>query len=117
VLDIYDEPGSQVGPTSRQPILAFADVSRRRVRAFVEELDALRIKEGQKAVVTIDGLPGKEFAGKVSAAVLLRMDQAAPRSDAPGEYQDIYHRPVLIDLDGGTELPLNLRVKVTIYIP
>jgi RND family efflux transporter MFP subunit len=117
VLEIYDEPGAQVGPASRQPVLILADVSRRRVRAFVEELDALRVKEGQRVVVTVDSLPGKDFTGKVSAAVLLRMDQAAPHSDAPGEYLDIYHRPVLIDLDDGTELPLNLRVKVTIYTP
>ena len=51
--------------------------------------------------------PGTDFTGKVSAAVLLRMDQGCA-GEAPGEYQDIYHRPVLIDLDGGTELPLNL---------
>jgi hypothetical protein len=65
----------------------------------------------------VDGLPGRDFTGKVSAEVLLHMDRDAPHSDAPGEYQDIYHRPVLIDLDGGTELPLNLRVTVTIFIP
>jgi HlyD family secretion protein len=117
VLEIYDEPGVQVGPSSRQPVMVMADVSRRRVRAFVEELDALRVKEGQQVIVTVDSLPDKDFTGRVSAAVLLRMDRAAPHSDAAGEYLDIYHRPVLIDLDDGTELPLNLRVKVTVYMP
>jgi hypothetical protein len=44
------------------------------------------------------------------------MDREAPRSDAPGEYQDVYHRPVVIDLDAGLELPLNLRVQVRIEV-
>jgi multidrug resistance efflux pump len=114
VLRTYVEPGTLVGPGNSQPIALLADVSRRRVRAFVEELDALRVREGLRAVVSVDGMPGKEFTGRVSAEVLLRMDRDGPRSDAPGEYQDVYHRPVLIDLDGGQELPLNLRVQVRI---
>lgn len=114
VLEVFEEPGALVGPSS-QPILRLNDVSKRRVRAYVEELDALRVRPGQTAVVTADGLPGQEFPGRISAEVYLRMDRDAPRSDAPGEYQDIYHRPVVIDLEGGLELPLNLRVQVRIH--
>lgn len=117
ILRVFDEPGALVGPTGSRPILLMADVSRRRVRAFVEELDALRVCAGQRAIVTVDGMPRKEFTGRVSTEVLLRMEREAPRSDAPGEYQDIYHRPVLIDLDDGHELPLNLRVNVRIEAP
>jgi multidrug resistance efflux pump len=115
VLRVFAEPGAQVGPTSAKPILLLADASRRQVRALVEELDALQVRVGQRAVVTADGLPGTEFAGRVRE-VWLRMDRDAPQSDAPGEYQDIYHRPVVIDLDDGRELPLNLRVSVRIEI-
>jgi len=114
VLRVYDEPGALVMAASPRPILMLGDVSKRRVRAFVEELDALSVREGQPAVVTIDGLPGQEFRGQVSGEILLRMDSNAPRSDHPGEYTDIHHRPVLIDLEGGQELPLNLRVQVRI---
>jgi multidrug resistance efflux pump len=49
VLRVYTEPGELAGPTSAQPILLFADLSRRRVRAFVEELDASRVRVGQGA--------------------------------------------------------------------
>jgi RND family efflux transporter MFP subunit len=115
VLRVFNEPGALVGPNGT-PILLLADVSRRRVRAFVEELDALRVQKGQAAVVTVDGAPGKEFAGHVSE-VLLRMDRDATRSDKPGELADVYHRPVVIDLDDGHELPLNQRVDVRIQIP
>jgi len=113
VLQTFAEPGELAGPTSAQPILILADLSKRRVRAFVEELDIAKVKAGQRAIVTADGFPGKEFSGKVSL-VLFRMGKRAPQSDAPGEYKDVYYREVLIDLDGPEELPLNLRVQVRI---
>jgi multidrug resistance efflux pump len=103
------------GPTSAQPILILADLSRRRTRAFVEELDIAKVKVGQRALVTADGYPGKEFPGYVSV-VVSRMGKRAAQSDAPGEYKDVYYREVLIDLDQGDELPLNLRVQVRIEV-
>jgi multidrug resistance efflux pump len=115
VLRVWAEPGTLVGPTSTKAILLFADVSQRRVRAFVEELDAHRPCVGQRAVVTVDGRPGKEFSGRV-VEVLKRMDADAPRSDAPGEYTDIDYLPVVIQLVNGDELPLNQRVKVRIHV-
>jgi HlyD family secretion protein len=84
------------------------------VRTFVEELDATRVEIGQRARVTADGLPGREFEGTV-AVVMPRMGQRGPRSDAPGEFKDLYFRETLIDLDAGDELPINLRVQVKIH--
>src|SRR5262249_2152638 len=102
-------------PTSSQPLLLLADLSKLRVRAFVEELDAARLQVGQKATVSADGLPGKEFTGKV-AVVLPRMGKRALQSDAPGEYKDLYFREVLIDLDNAVDIPLNLRVQTQIQV-
>lgn len=116
VLRIWVEPGALVGPDSAQSILLLADVSRRRVRVFVDDLDAGKVRPGQSVAVTADGWPGHEFSGHVSDEVLLRMDRDAPHSDAANEYQDIFHRPVVIDLDGGAELPLNLRVQARIHV-
>ena len=113
ILRSYAEPGEVAGPMTANPVLLMADLSRRRVRAFVEELDAARVEPGQPATVTADGIPGREFPGRV-AEVASRMGQRAPQSDAPGEYKDLYFREILIDLDEGTELPLNLRVQVRI---
>jgi multidrug resistance efflux pump len=115
VLQVYAEPGELAGPAAAQPVLLLADASSRRVRAFVEELDAARVGVGQPAVVTADGLPGKEFPGKV-ALVAPRMGRRDLQSDAPGEYKDLYFREVVIDLDAGTELPLNLRVQARIQV-
>jgi multidrug resistance efflux pump len=115
VLQRYAEPGEMAGPASAQPVLLLADLSKRRVRAFVEELDAVRVRPGQKAVVTADGLPGRELRGTVALA-LPRMGRRAPQSDAPGEYKDLYFREVLIDLDEAEELPISLRVQVLIDV-
>ncbi len=113
VLQVFAEPGEMASPSSPQPVLIVADLSRRRVRAFVEELDVDRVEAGAPATVTVDGLPGKVFTGKVAVA-LPRMGKRAPQSDAPNEMKDMYYREVLIDLDAGDELPTNLRVQVRI---
>lgn len=109
ILQVFAEAGETAGPTSPQPVLLLADLSRRRVRAFVEEYDAARVRPGQTAVVTADALPQRQFYGRV-AVVLSRMGKRAPQSDEPGEYKDVYFREVLIDLEAAEELPLNLRV-------
>jgi multidrug resistance efflux pump len=113
VLQVFAEPGELATPTSVQPVMIVADLSKRRVRAFVEELDVSRVEAGQPATVTADGLPGKAFTGQV-AVVLSRMGKRAPQSDAPNELKDLYYREVLIDLDAGNDLPTNLRVQVRI---
>jgi RND family efflux transporter MFP subunit len=114
VLQIPYEPGTFVEPRKNaDPVVRLADVSRRRVRAWVEELAVERVAVGQRAHVTADGFPGQEFPGTI-VEVAGRMGKEAPHSDAPGEYRDIYYREVVIDLDGARELPLNLRVQVYI---
>jgi multidrug resistance efflux pump len=115
-LQTFAEPGEVTGPSSTQPILILANMATRRVRAFVEELDVAHLREGQEAVVTAEGFPGKEFAGKV-VVIVPRMGKRAPQSDQPNEYKDLYFQEVLIDLQPGTQLPLNLRVRTTIHIP
>jgi HlyD family secretion protein len=115
ILRIYAEPGELAGLTTASPVLLFADASRRRVRAFVEELDSARVSVGQLAVVTADGFPGREFRGKV-ALVASRMGKRVLESDAPGEYKDLYFREVMIDLDAGIELALNMRVQARIRV-
>jgi multidrug resistance efflux pump len=115
VLRVYAEPGEMAGPRSAQPVLLFADLSRRRVRAFVDELDAPLIQIGQNAVVTCDGMPGQEFKGTVRE-VLPRMGKRNLKTDAPEEYKDVYFREVLIDLADDADLLLNLQVRVQIRL-
>jgi hypothetical protein len=44
------------------------------------------------------------------------MGRRAILSDAPGGYKDLYFREIMVDLDAGEELPLNLRVQVRIQV-
>jgi len=113
ILKVNAEVGELVGPASAQPFVVLADLSRHRVRAFVEELDAFAVGLGQRAVVTVDGLPGREFVGRI-AEVLPSMGRRRVHSEAAGEYKDVHFREVLIDLERGEDLPLNLRVKTWI---
>jgi multidrug resistance efflux pump len=113
VMQVFAEQGELACPTSTQPVLIVADLSKRRVRAFVEELDVSRVEVGRPAAVTADGLPGRTFEGRV-AVVLPRMGKRAPQSDAANEMKDLYYREVLIDLADADELPTNLRVQVRI---
>ncbi|HEV3166203.1 MAG TPA: efflux RND transporter periplasmic adaptor subunit [Isosphaeraceae bacterium] len=113
VLQIFADPGEMAGPSSTQPVMLLADLSKRRIRAFIEELDADRVQVGQPAVVTADGFPNKSFAGRV-AVVIPRMGRRALQTDTPGEYKDLYFREAMIDLEEGAELPLNLRVQARI---
>ena len=113
VLQVFAEPGDQAGPGTNRPVVMFADVSKLSVRAFVEELDAPRVQVGQKVVVTVDGLPGQSFEGSVNL-VLQRMGKRAPHSDNPGEYHDVYHREVRIDLSGGGNLVIGRRTVARI---
>jgi RND family efflux transporter MFP subunit len=114
VLQVHSEPGALVEPhKSGDPVLRLADVARRRVRAWVEELDVARVAVGQRAAVRADGFAGREFPGKI-IELAGRMGRDAPRSDRPGERQDAYYREVVVELEDGRELPLNFRVDVFI---
>jgi multidrug resistance efflux pump len=115
VLQVYAEVGELAGPASARPVLLMADLSEYRVRAFVEELGAGRVKAGQPVVVTAEGLPGKEFRGTVVLA-LSRMGRRAPQSDAPNEYKDLYYREVVISLYMSDGLTLNQRVQTRIEL-
>jgi multidrug resistance efflux pump len=113
VLRLFGEPEALVSSASKEPVMIVADLSKRRVRASVEELYVARVEVGQPAAVTADGLPGRALTGKV-AVVLWRMGKGGPESDAPTEMKDMYFREVLVDLDGGDELPMNVRFQVRI---
>jgi len=115
ILQVYAEPGELAGPTTIQPLLIIADLSKRRIRAFIEELDSTRVSIGQSAVVTADALPGRELTGSVGV-VVPRMGKRSPQTDTPGEYKDLYFREILIDLDHLEDLPPNLRVRVLINV-
>jgi HlyD family secretion protein len=58
------EQGQNV--TAGQPVFRVAELDRPWVRAYLDEQDLPRVKLGQPAQVQVDGLPGKQFTGRLS---------------------------------------------------
>jgi len=115
ILDVGVEPGELTGPDAAQPAVILADTisGPLRVRAFVEEFDAPRVKIGMTATVTADGLRGRQFRGRV-VRLSPRMSPKQVRSDRPTERLDTKTREVWIELQSGEGLVVGLPVDVLI---
>jgi multidrug resistance efflux pump len=113
ILRIEAEPGQIVGPGDRTPVLVMADPSRMHVRAYVEELDALAVRPGQKARITADGKREESFTGTVTFCSPY-MTPKRFRTNRPEEHLDVKTREVLIALDEPSDLVIGLPVDVFI---
>jgi len=113
ILKVDVELGELTGPESAQPAVVLVDTSTFRVRAFVEELDAPRLKLGMNATVTADGLPNQQLIGRISR-LSPRMSRKQLWSDRPTERYDTKTREVWLELEDAGELVVGLRVDVTI---
>jgi multidrug resistance efflux pump len=113
VLDLHVEPGELTGPDAREPLIILSDTSVVRVRAYVEELDAPRVRVGMGARVKADGLPNESFNGKV-VSISPQMTSKSQYSDHPRELYDTKVREVVIELNGLPPLIVALRVDVNI---
>jgi len=110
ILKLHVEAGELTGPDSTKPAVVMTDTSRLHVRAFVEELDAPRVKLGMTATIHADGLPGKEFKGRV-IRLSPRMSHKEDFSDQPTERHDVKTREVWLELLAqGTEEKLGYQM-------
>uniref|UniRef100_UPI002147DDE0 HlyD family secretion protein n=1 Tax=Tahibacter caeni TaxID=1453545 RepID=UPI002147DDE0 len=105
--------GETVVALSPLPLARIGNLSRRFVRADIDELDIGRIREGQSALVVSDAFPQQEFRGTV-VHVSQRMGRRNALSGDPAEKQDAKILEALIELDGQPPLPIGLRVDVRI---
>jgi HlyD family secretion protein len=113
VMRVLPEAGELVGPADDRELFIVVNRDRTRVRAFVEELDALNVAPGQRAVVTAAGQPRHEYFGAVrtcSPYVGLK----SHRHQKPTERLDVRVREVVIDLDDAADLLIGLPVEVFI---
>ncbi|WP_164103308.1 HlyD family secretion protein [Candidatus Laterigemmans baculatus] len=112
ILEIRVEPGELAAPG--MPLVVMCDTRRLKVRADVEEWDALRVAVGQAATITADGLPHAELEGRVSH-VRPRLNQKRLTSDRPGEKLDSRTREIWIELISPPPLVVGLPVDVWIH--
>lgn len=113
VLRVQAEPGEMVGPEDNRDLFTLVNRSSTRVRACVEELDAMNVAVGQKTVVIADGRPDKEYAGVVHSCSPF-VSPKVQRHLKPGEMVDVRVREVLIELAEGSDLLIGLPVEVFI---
>jgi HlyD family secretion protein len=111
ILRRHRRQGETVGTQPPTTLFVVGDLSRRMVRAEVDELDVARIHEGDRAVVVADAYPGQRFGGKVTR-VAQRVGGKTVTTERPQERQDRKVLDAMIELDPGVELPVGLRVDV-----
>ncbi len=111
ILRVGFEAGELTAPDSLEPVIVMVDTSKYQVRAFVEELDAPRVRVGMPATVTADGLGDQEIRGRV-VRLSPRMSRKSLWSDEPDESYDTKTREVWIELERSEPLVVGLRVDV-----
>lgn len=113
VLLVQSEVGEIVGPQSDRCLLKFADLSKTRVRAYVEELDASSVAVGQSAKVVADRRTNQTFEGRiVSCAPYVGPKQHQHLK--PGERFDLRVREIIVEVTSGSDLLIGLPVEVFI---
>jgi ABC exporter DevB family membrane fusion protein len=113
VLKKHRRIGESVSTQFESPIVTIADRSRVRVRVDVDETDVARLRVGQPAYVTADAFGDRRFAGRV-VRVGQVLGRKTVRTEEPTERVDTKVLETLVELDGGAELPLGLRVQAFI---
>ena len=112
LLAAVPQAGELVGPADRE-LFTLVDTRQIRVRAFIEEFDALRVAEGQRATVTAVGAPNRPYAGIVQSCAPGMHPKSHPHFK-PGELLDVRVREIAIELDDGAGLLIGLPVEVFI---
>lgn len=98
VLRVEGEVGELTGPEAAAPVVTLVDATTLRVRAYVDELDALDVQPGQAAEVMVDSLPDVRLQGRIEAC-LASMQPKTHLRHTPTEQLDVKVREVVIELD------------------
>lgn len=115
VLEILKREGEGARVLDREPVLVFADESRLRVRAEIDERYVHRLAEGQTAEIYGRGLGDARYSGKV-ALVKRLMGNKTVFSHEASERKDLDVLQVLIDLPPDFHAPLGLQVDVDVMV-
>jgi HlyD family secretion protein len=113
VLELLRREGEATDGGASEPVMIFADPTQLRVRAEIDETQALTVHEGTDAIISGPPLDGREFFGRVTLVKPL-MGKKTVFAQTATERKDLGARQVFIDLPPNTELPLGLEVDVRI---
>ena len=107
--------------TPGSPIVIMSDLDDLHVVANVDETDLYKVKLGQRADLTVDGIPGVKFSGEVFSLGVAANSEFSllPSSNTSGSYTKVVQNvPVKIRIDdlGDYQLLPGMNVFVRIYI-
>lgn len=103
-INVGDAVGNG-GGANATPLFTVADYSKMQVTIDVDELDIAKVQVGQKAAVTADAVPGKNFGGAVVTV--------AP---AGTQAQGVATFPVTISVDNPGDLKTGMTANVNILV-
>jgi multidrug resistance efflux pump len=114
VLKVFVEVGDAVAPGVPPAVVSGASLSKKRVRAEVDERDVRDIRVGQAALITSEFNPRLRLTGRVSG-IELQMGRRSIKSSDPADKNDRDVLEAIIEIEGGggDDLPVGLRLVVT----
>lgn len=115
VLEVLKREGEGVRGVERDAAIAFADTSKLRVRAEVDERYVHRLSVGQTAILSGRGLGERRFEGRVATVKQLMGNKTMFARDA-AERKDLDVIQCWIDVPDDFRPPLGLQVDVEIHI-
>lgn len=111
VIYRFREPGESVFPNVPAPVISIGNRDVLNIRADVDELDFGKVQIGQRVFATCDAFPGRRFRGKV-VEIAQTLGRKNFRTDRPTERADTKILEVLIALDDGRDLPVELQMSI-----
>lgn len=111
VIYRFREPGESVFPNVPAPVISIGNRDVLNIRADVDELDFSKVQIGQRVFATCDALEGRRFYGRV-VEVAQTLGRKNFRTDRPTERADTKILEVVIALDDGRDLPVELQMSV-----
>lgn len=114
IMTVTLKEGTMAGPSPESGEVTIVDRTRTRVRAFVEELDAMDVQVGRRVTVVASGRSDREYAGRIVSCA----PSVQPKSHRhlnPGERLDVRVREIIVELEDGEDLLIGLPVEVFIH--
>jgi HlyD family secretion protein len=113
VLEILRREGEAVSAFFHEPVVLFAETSRLRVRAEIDERYVQALKPGQSVRVFGRTLGGKQYRGRI-ALIKDIMGNKTVFARSATEKRDLDIVQVLVDMEADFSAPIGLRVDVAV---
>lgn len=115
ILAVNLKPGEMAGSGPDAGTIVMVNRTKTRVRGYVEELDAMRVGNGQKVAVVAPGREDQPYLGTIVACAPY-VEPKSHRHLNPGERLDVRVRAILVELENGADLLIGLPVELFIEL-